>query len=508
MTTLFHNAHVYSGDPQQFAAGVLVKEGVVQQLFSTEEEAQSALTEIQTLGAVEAVDLGGQYLFPGFEDSHNHPAMMARMSYELDLTGKEEFSTWDAAQTEISRFITENADRDQYTVHGWSEKTWGMLTTEDLDKLSDKPLYLFHISWHGLVMNSAALTAVEEAGLTIEHEEGRVFEDDFQAVEELSLPNAELMAKLLPDFCQHLLKHGVTTVHDLWIATFEQLEAFVQLDKAGELPLRVIGYISPKLLEDDQLDQYVTYEGNRFRVAGVKVFLDGTIGLKTAAMHEPFVGADGEELPDQHDEHGHNQMIRFSMDDLRGIASRMIDRGLYSLAVHGIGDAAVDQIVTFFEEQAAAGVNVHQWRIEHCEMISEGTVARLAALGATAAMQPNFHWDIHNYDDRLGERVDMINPFRRLIEEGVLIAFGSDNMPTGPLLGMEYAVRKGGAEHQFMEVREALTAYTEAGSQIFGEERGVLEQGFPADMIVLSENPFAVEDLSTIEVVRTIVAGE
>ena len=373
-----------------------------------------------------------------------------------------------------------------------------MLTAVDLDALSDKPLYFFHISWHGLVMNTAALQAVEAAGLHIEHEEGRVYEDDFQAVEELTLPNAELMAELLPPFCAQLLEHGITTVHDLWIATFDQLEAFVQLDQAGQLSLRVIGYISPTLLEDDRLDEYVQYEGNRFRVAGVKVFLDGTIGLKTAAMHEPF-----NEQEDQHDEHGHNQMIRFSMDNLRGIATRMNERGLASLAVHGIGDAAVDRIITFFEEQAEAGVNVHQWRIEHCEMISEGSVTRLAALGATASMQPNFHWDIHNYDDRLGERVNMINPFRQLIEEGVLIAFGSDNMPSGPLLGMEYAVRKGGVEHQFMEVREALTAYTEAGSQIFSEERGVIEEGYPADLIVLNENPFEANDCGAIQVVST-----
>ena len=133
--------------------------------------------------------------------------------------------------------------------------------------------------------------------------------------------------------------------------------------------------------------------------------------------------------------------------------------GLTTPAIHAIGDAAVSTVLNVYESFAGTGVDVRGWHIEHCEMIRSSDIPRIAALGVIPVMQPNFNWDIDHYADRLGENVRLVNPFRTLLDAGVQIRFGSDGMPEGPKIGLDYAMNHAKFPEQRITLEEALVAY-------------------------------------------------
>ncbi len=178
---------------------------------------------------------------------------------------------------------------------------------------------------------------------------------------------------------------------------------------------------------------------------------------------------------------------------------------------HAIGDRAITSTLDAYE---AAGVTeADRARIEHCELPGEKHLDRMAATGVICSMQPNFiQWSGPGrlYERRLGAARDAsIDPHRRVIDAGVRLAFGSDHMPLGPVAGIHRAVN---APHdaQRIGVAEALRAYTAGGAYAgFAEaDRGTIEAGGVADLIVLSGNPFRCErSIDSLTVQRTYVGG-
>ncbi|MBI4416648.1 MAG: amidohydrolase family protein, partial [Euryarchaeota archaeon] len=211
------------------------------------------------------------------------------------------------------------------------------------------------------------------------------------------------------------------------------------------------------------------------------------------------------------DPHRRGQLIRLPRE-LAALLARVHEAG-FQLAVHAIGDRAVDVVLDAYERILDEDSREdHRHRMEHLELTSEDALDRVADLGVLPSMQPNFvaRWSHPGgmYEARLGRsRVREINLYRELLRRGSRVAFGSDGMPYGPLYGMRGAM-EAPFPSQRLRFRDALRCYTVHGAFAGFEEgdKGTLAAGKLADFVVLSGVPGRVPG-SRVRVVATAVGG-
>jgi len=182
------------------------------------------------------------------------------------------------------------------------------------------------------------------------------------------------------------------------------------------------------------------------------LFTDGAIGVTTAALHQKYRTAD------------HHGMLLYSDDELEALITRW--SGEKPMAIHAIGDAAIDQVVAAVERTARQVPSRHTIRIEHAQFISESTARRAKALGLHLSMQPNFSEDSVAYADRLpASYPPHNNPFRMLIDRvgyvpGVDLYFGSDGMPHGVQEALRQSlIPDGGYAGQVLTLDEFIAGY-------------------------------------------------
>jgi predicted amidohydrolase YtcJ len=231
---------------------------------------------------------------------------------------------------------------------------------------------------------------------------------------------------------------------------------------------------------------------------GVKIYTDGSIGARTAALREPYA-----------DEDSRGELLR-TAEEIAETAERATELGL-QLKAHAIGDRAIDAVLDGIEQ---AGVPPElRPRIEHAEMLHEDHLERMNELGVTAVMQPNFvaNWQHEGglYEQALGEkRASTMNPFASVLEAGVELAFSSDGMPYGPVYGIDGAVNHPSPDER-LTVEQAVRAYTRTAAYALGDEhaRGVLQEGALGDAIVLGEDPRQAASIEDVDVDATIVGG-
>jgi hypothetical protein len=222
----------------------------------------------------------------------------------------------------------------------------------------------------------------------------------------------------------------------------------------------------------------------RLRLGPVKIFSDGSIGAGTAALKEPYLG----NLREQ-------GILIWSREELEEMVLKAYESDV-QLAIHAIGDRAVELVLDCFERANEKEKKTLRHRIEHCEMLSPEQIRRMKEMSIIASMQPNFvgQWGLPGgmYEVRLGkERTAEMNPFALLKKAGVKLAFGSDCMPFGPLYGVHWAVNAP-FPSQKISPEDALKAYTIGGAYASFEEgyKGTIEEGKLADLVVLDGNPF------------------
>ncbi|HEY2587274.1 MAG TPA: amidohydrolase family protein, partial [Tepidisphaeraceae bacterium] len=186
-------------------------------------------------------------------------------------------------------------------------------------------------------------------------------------------------------------------------------------------------------------------------VYGLKLFADGALGSRTAAVYEPY--ADSGELG----------RMMYSNAGLREALNECIAIGK-PIAIHAIGDRAIDEVVSLLHALGPALRAVPEIRIEHAQLISPATAREARRLGVKLSMQPNFSEDSIDYADRLGPaRSAMNNPFRMLIDDvgyvpGVDLLFGSDGMPHGVAAALRAALFPP-YEQQSLTVDEFVQGY-------------------------------------------------
>ena len=218
------------------------------------------------------------------------------------------------------------------------------------------------------------------------------------------------------------------------------------------------------------------------RLGAVKVFADGSLGARTAALFEPY-----------RDDPREGGMLIHPPRELRDLLAG-IHRTGFQAAVHAIGDRAIELVIETIEAVSPEPGPRH--RIEHAELLHPEHIDRMARHGIVASCQPNFvgQWSLPGglYETRLGfERNARNNPYREILEKGVALAFGSDGMPYGPLEGIHCAVNAPFGI-QRLTVDQGVAAYTTGGAVAgFQEsEQGSLAAGRLGDAVVLEGDPW------------------
>jgi hypothetical protein len=296
---------------------------------------------------------------------------------------------------------------------------------------------------------------------------------------------------------------GLTGVH--WIVSSPtEIRVIQKLRAQNRLPLRVYILIPVELVDHlIRLGLSTGFGDDTVKIGSVKIFADGSLGANTAALYESYS-----------DDPSTRGMLLYSEEELEELITKTHKASL-QLAVHAIGDRAIDMVLTALETTLQKIPREdHRHRIEHTSVLSEKLIRRMKELGVIASVQPHFVVSDFWVSDRLGlKRARWTYPFKTLIQEGITIAGGSDCPvePISPLLGIWAAVSRESFPVEQISVEEALRMYTLNAAFFSFEEdvKGSIEVGKLTDLVVLSHDPRRVppDKIKDIEVEMTFVGG-
>jgi predicted amidohydrolase YtcJ len=464
-------------------------------------------------------------------DAHVHFQGFALSLQRVDLSGT---ATLEEALGRIAGRADQGEADSWLEGRGWNQTDWAdgaFPTAADLDRIvAHRPVLMRHKSGHAAWVNGYALklagittqTADPPGGQIQRDSQGRptgvLFEDAMGLVSDLvPRSNEDQVAAAMRQAQEHCLRAGLTGVHDFdGRLCFQALQS---LHLADELKLRVVKNIPVKWL-DQALGTGLKsgFGDDRLWIGGVKIFADGALGPRTAAMLAPYEG--------EPDNWG---IVVTDKEEMYAHASRASAGGL-SVTVHAIGDRANHDILDVYEAVRAeeAGRQDRHFlrhRIEHVQILHPDDFARLAALQVIASMQPiHATSDMEMADRFWGERNKYSYAWRTVKEAGALLAFGSDAPvdPIEPLKGIYAAVTRrrpdgrpgpaGWYPEQRLTMAETVEAFT-LGAAFAGNREarlGSIVPGKLADLTILDRDIFAIPDdeLLEVKVAATIIGGQ
>jgi hypothetical protein len=474
-----------------------------------------------------ALDLEGRTVLPGLIDAHLHLEKLAARGGAVDC----EVDTLAECLHRVRQRALQSKPGEWILGHGWNQNVWnGYPSAADLDQvIPDRPVYLtaksLHAAWTntlGLKMAGIGPGSPDPEGGVIQRSAdgtptGLLFENAVQLVaDRIPPPALGEQVDLLAGAQEQLLRFGLTAVHDFdGVRCFQALQA---LRDAGRLHIRVT-----KNLPADALDHLIAvglrsgFGDEWLRLGSVKVFADGALGPRTAAMLAPYEG-----------EPENRGLLLTDQEELSELAIRATEAGL-STSVHAIGDRANHEVLAAFatvrRHEAARGLPNLRHRVEHLQLVHPDDSQIPGRLGLIVSMQP-----IHAMSDMLaadrywGPRVSGAYGWKTQLEAGARLAFGSDAPADdpSPFHGLHAAVTRqlpdgrpgpeGWVPSERIRLEQALAAYTTGPAYAAGLEavQGRLEPGAFADLIVLPHDPYllAPAELKDLAPVGTMIGGE
>ncbi len=521
------NARIWTGEadaaePVALAAGG----GVI--LALGDNDAVLALAGDQT----RIIDAGGRRLIPGLADSHTHIISGGLMLAQLNLRDVADKDAFIRAVAEEAK----RKKRGEWIRGGrWSVESWKSPqppTRAWLDPVTgDVPVFLQRMDGHQALVNSAALKL---AGITAsgppDPKGGEIQRDPATGEPTGILKDAamDLVSRHIPASTQtelhealrramrHLNTLGITGVHDM--CEPEHLAIFQQALQEGLLTVRIHAFLTTDGFRGGRR-HFAAFpvRDDMLRLAGLKGYMDGSLGSRNAYMREPFVDA----APDAKYPKGQLTDFADPPAELNERVALADARGL-QLAVHAIGDEANHLILDAYEAAARTkGPHDARHRVEHAQHLLATDIPRFAALGVVASMQPFHKADDGRYAEKaLGKaRLAGSYAFRPLLDAGAVVAFGSDwpVVTADPFAGMDAAVNSRTLAGEVWQaqnaitVREALVAYTRspAWASHMETKLGTLRPGKLADLVVLSEDLLTIppQRIASIHAWMTVVGG-
>jgi predicted amidohydrolase YtcJ len=525
--TVAHNGVIYTFDPGNtvLAGGALVISAEGEILATGESEAMLA-----AYPGAQQHDLRGRAVFPGLIDAHAHFLGYASSLTRADLVGARNL---DEVIARLQEFESTLASGEWLIGRGWDQNDWPgqqFPGKADLDAaFPDRPVWLERIDGHAGWANSAAMAAADRdlrgdwqppGGRIHRDEQGEatgIFIDGAMPMLDSLVPpvSGERMQAAIDEATEILLSLGLTGVHDAGL-NWQQIQLLKTRADQGNLGLRVYAMTDGVGEAMQQLcaQGYLEHPSERLSVRSVKLYADGALGSRGAAM-----------LDDYSDEPGSRGLLFVSDEEMQSAVRRALACNL-QVGVHAIGDGGNRQVLDAY----AAAIpefadNPGRHRIEHAQVIALDDIQRFADLQLIASVQPiHATSDMYWAEARVGpERLLGAYAWRRLLDAGVRLALGSD-FPVeavNPMLGIYAAVTRqdlqgepagGWQPDQVLTRAEAIRGFTvDAAWAAFMENQvGSIEPGKKADFIVLDRDLMSVDvaEIPFVQVLETWLDGE
>jgi predicted amidohydrolase YtcJ len=476
-------------------------------------------------GAIK-VDLGGNTVLPGFIDAHTHPAMAGldhlRM-VDCDLRSIADILSAlrkRVAQTAPSEWVLGFKYDDTKTSDGRP------LTIADLDSaVPDHPVFVEHRGGHTAWVNSLAMKMAKVDDHTPDppggqydhdpgtgHLTGHIRENAKGGIQNL-IPSKFTRAdrqegvKLISKM---MTRTGVTSVGDA-MGTPDDLRAYQDAREAGDLSFRVYCLIEYHFIDQMLAAGIRTGMGDEWvRVGAMKMFCDGSISERTARLSQPYIG--------RPDDFG---ILVADEEHLYPVARKAHEAG-WQLGTHANGDVGIDITMKVYERlQRELPRRDPRFRLEHCTVVNDSLVQRIKALGAIPLPFSTYaYYHGEKMKEYGAERVDHMFALRSFIDAGIRPTQASDYPPGPfePMMALRSEVTRTDSKgnvwgpKQKITVAEAIRVGTLNGAYASYEEKqkGSIEPGKLADLVVLGRDPFKVDPLELIDIPiqRTMVGGK
>lgn len=526
MNVLLKNAVIYTVDPRQpRATAIAIANDRIVAVGS------NADIDAVHLPGAQTIDMNGAFIVPGMMDAHLHLLWTGLTMMRIAIHEAPSVASVVARVREKAAQLP----RGQWIQgFGWAQSEWGGVfpTAADMDAATiEHPVALNAKSGHALWVNSLALQLAGITEHTPDPESGQIVRDASGKPTGVLLETAmDLVSKHIPEPSPELEEQaillamsamnrvGITGIHCMdGGGGIQSFRAYQRLRTQGKLSLRIV-----KQLPVEELDAIIKagissgFGDAWLRIGGVKIFSDGALGPRTAAMIAPYEGTT--------DNYG---ISTFEREALFETVIKANTNGLAAV-IHAIGDRANHDVLDAFEvsrQHAPIVPGQLRNRIEHAQVLHPDDIKRFAQLDVIASVQPT-----HATSDMLmaarhwGKRSAGAYAFRSLRDSGAHLAFGSDSPVENfsPLAGIHAAVTRRRADgspgpagwypEQRVTVDDAIHAYTIGAAYAGGMERetGSLEAGKLADLVVLSRDitRMPANELLDVKVERVMINGE
>ena len=487
----------------------------------------------------EALDCGGKFVMPGFNDSHMHYLHYVKTKLSVDLRGT---ASVDGIVLKMSKAF-EHFDRKSglwLIGEGWNQDyfTEGekrFPTVADLDKISlEHPVLIMRACYHVGVLNTKGMelmgldsSKAKELGAFCEVDQngnptGVIKENYFDEVKsKLPYPDLSTLIKMMLKCQSDLFEHGITAVQSDDMKYAPEGRAYELLDelKAASVDGRLKVHYAEQALSQtkEEVEDWFSHEHYKmregsFKVSCLKLISDGSLGARTAFLKEPYA-----------DDQNTSGIAIYTQDELNGFVLEAQKRNT-PVAIHAIGNCAMEMCLNAVENAKTAYPEYSpRHAVVHCQITDKNQIERLCRLGIIPLTQPVFiDYDMHIVYDRVGKKLaESSYAWKDYLELGAHEAFGTD-CPVesfNPMRGIYCAVTrkdcKGNGPYlpeQAVSVYDALYAYTAEGAFVSGDEniRGKIMPGMEADFIILDRNLLEVEhgDILGAKVLETYIGGE
>ena len=503
------NAHIITlNDSYQYANSLTIDNGKIISINSTN-------------SSVPSIDLEGKTIIPGFIDAHFH---LKNFGKRLEILDLKNIHSLDDIKIKIKNKLQELSHNEWLIGFGWDQNLWPNRQYPDSDFLNsiapNNPIYLTRIDGHSAWINHQAIYIAQTSVEELKNIEGGTLINDCIAVDNsmhifknyLPKETKEQVKKWITIAINETVKRGITGVHDAW-QDQTTVDAIHELIQENKFPIRCYGMLAGN--DQNLLSEY--FKNNEtnsvyYTIRSVKAFIDGALGSRGAALHEPYC-----------DDHNNCGLILISQEEFDHLAQQC-HKNNFQLNTHAIGDRGNSYVLDCYANILGKN-NDRRWRIEHAQMVADSDMYRFKDYNILPSMQPSHCTsDMAWLDERIGiDRLKLISRWQTFINLGLKIPGGSDcPIETGnPLFEFYAAVTRtnhqglpegGWQPQEKINSLNALKMFTTWAAYGGFDElyRGRIDIGFDADLTVLSNNILDIEPakILDIEILYTIINGK